>query len=50
MERRRILDEFVSVTGYHRKHEISLLAVRSGCAAEAPGNPGGSTGRRSTRR
>ena len=25
VERRRILDEFVSVTGYHRKHAIRLL-------------------------
>jgi hypothetical protein len=25
-ERRRMLDEFVSVTGYHRKHAIRLLS------------------------
>jgi len=38
VERRQILDEFVSVTGYHRKHEISLLGgsqrLRSGGAGE----------------
>jgi hypothetical protein len=38
MERRRILDEFVSVTGYHRKHAIRLLGgtprARGGGAGE----------------
>jgi hypothetical protein len=28
-ERSRILDEFVAVTGYHRKHAIRLLRARS---------------------
>ena len=29
-ERIKILDEFVAVTGYHRKHAIRLLRVVSG--------------------
>ena len=27
-ERRKILDEFIGLTGYHRKHAIRVLAVR----------------------
>jgi len=34
MERSKILDEFVAVTGYHRKHAIRLLRPKIGdCAA-----------------
>jgi hypothetical protein len=34
-EKRRILDEFVAVTGYHRKHAIRLLMHAKPCAAGA---------------
>jgi hypothetical protein len=34
-EKRRILDEFVAVTGYHRKHAIRLLMHAKLCAAGA---------------
>lgn len=37
VERRRILDEFVSVTGYHRKHAIRLLV---GSPRARGGDPG----------
>jgi hypothetical protein len=34
-EKRQILDEFVAVTGYHRKHAIRLLMHAKPCAAGA---------------
>ena len=34
-EKRRILDEFVAVTGYHRKHAIRLLMHAKPCAVGA---------------
>ena len=34
-EKRQILDEFVAVTGYHRKHAIRLLMHAKPCAADA---------------
>jgi hypothetical protein len=30
VERAKILDEFVAVTGYHRKHAITTCAPRNG--------------------
>ncbi len=38
-EKSRILDEFVSVTGYHRKHAVRLLRG-SGSPAASGGRPG----------
>ena len=35
-DRIRILDEFVALTGYHRKHAIRLLQEESGAAKGAP--------------
>jgi hypothetical protein len=36
-EKKRILDEFIEVTGYHRKHAIRALKRTGGkCAAPAP--------------
>ncbi|MGH7703723.1 MAG: integrase catalytic domain-containing protein, partial [Gemmatimonadales bacterium] len=36
-EKRRILDEFIALTGYHRKHAIRLLAdVHPGCVDPHP--------------
>lgn len=40
VEKARILDEFVNVTGYHRKHAMRLLR----------GHDGSRTGRRARRR
>jgi hypothetical protein len=34
-EKRRILDEFVAVTGYHRKHAIRLLMHTRPCTTGA---------------
>jgi hypothetical protein len=39
MERRRILDEFVSMTGYHRKHAIRLLSGSHRPRSEGAGEP-----------
>jgi predicted transcriptional regulator len=39
MERRRILDEFVSMTGYHRKHAIRLLGGSQRLPREGAGEP-----------
>lgn len=38
VDRGRILDEFVAVTGYHRKHAIRVLAEASPTPARAPRN------------
>ena len=35
-DRRHILDEFVALTGYHRKHAIRVLGA---AGAAAPGRP-----------
>jgi hypothetical protein len=35
-ERAKILDEFVAVTGYHRKHAIRLLRPKIGGSSKAP--------------
>jgi len=35
MDKKRILDEFVAITGYHRKHAVRLLG-RSQCRASTP--------------
>ena len=40
VEKRRILDEFVAVTGYHRKHAVRILNDRV-VAVEAMAKPGG---------
>ena len=50
-DKTRILDEFVAVTGHHRKHAIRLLR-RSDDAegAPRPGGVGGSTMKPSRRR
>jgi hypothetical protein len=41
-EKARILDEFVAVTGYHRKHAMRLLRERASWQAVQPaaGPPG----------
>jgi len=38
--RRRLLDEFVAVTGYHRKYAIALLGREPAPRARPPGRPG----------
>ena len=43
-EKKKILDEFVAVTGHHRKHAIRVLSQ-----ARLPGGDGAAT-RKSTRR
>lgn len=35
-DRRRILDEFVALTGYHRKHAIRVLGAAGGAAPRRP--------------
>jgi hypothetical protein len=35
MDKKRILDEFVAITGYHRKHAVRLIG-RSNCRASTP--------------
>jgi hypothetical protein len=40
LERGRILDEFVAVTGHHRKHAMRLLRGDGADAAERPRRPG----------
>lgn len=35
-QRRSILDEFVAVTGYHRKHAIRVLTNGADAMTEAP--------------
>ena len=50
-EKTRILDEFVVIAGFHRKHAMRLLRCDAAARAARRGRPvGGSTARRSARR
>ena len=50
IERGRILDEFVAVTGYHRKHAMRVLRLGPTGSRHEPGPAAGSTARRFGRR
>ena len=49
-ERAGILDEFVAVTGFHRKHAMRLLRGGRPGQRSGPRRDGGSTTRRCARR
>ena len=49
-EKGRILDEFVAVTGFHRKHAMRVLRGGQAKRARRHGRSGASTMRRSTKR
>ena len=38
-DKRRILDEFVALTGYHRKHAIRVLAVATDAGTPSTADP-----------
>ena len=49
-EKGRILDEFVAVTGFHRKHAMRVLRAGQRSGARRRGRNGASMTRRSARR
>ena len=49
-EKARILDEFVAVSGYHRKHAMRLLVKGELASGPTRGRPAGSMTRRFGRR
>ena len=49
-DRSRMLDEFVALTGCHRKHAVRLMGQCEEGQAAAPPGASGSTTRRSDRR
>ena len=48
-EKTRVLDEFVAITGFHRKHAMRLLRSGPSVRIRRPGTPDGFTVMRSAR-